>query len=546
MTQPLLVLGLDGYDPILGQQLMDEGVLSNLSRLMRRGAIIDLDHGEAKRTGLAWEHFATGLNPADADRYSAVQFDPATYECIQTGTRLRPFTDRLKRKTVVFDAPYFDLSRSPNTTGLVGWGAHDPGVANISRPSSLAGEVRKKFGDYPATQWIYGHTWPWPSLTSQSGEDLVAATHLRAKIATWMLTEKHTTWDMALIVVSELHSATEALWHGVDETHPLAGLPSAGNARKALVDVYRAVDDLVGELLNALPDAAVLAFNMHGMGANNADLPSMVLLPELMYRRNFSVPFMQPQTEQSMQAKQSGPVIPPAWDNWSDTLRRCFPDGNAEAHAGNGSVTRSVTNLVPSQARRMAKKLLAPLLPPRPLKMALNWMPALWYQPFWSQMDAFAFPAFYDGQIRINLVGRDAKGKVEPDAYLSKLDEIEALLEACCNPTTGQKAVRDTIRSHRQDPMSLGPTEADLIVVWDEVSDSIMHDDHGTIGPIPYRRPGGHTGGHGIAYFSGRELAPGRRLQRSAFDVAPTVLDWLDASDQVQVSGESFLSDILE
>ena len=47
MTQPLLVLGLDGYDPILGQQLMDEGVLSNLSRLMRRGAIIDLDHGEA-------------------------------------------------------------------------------------------------------------------------------------------------------------------------------------------------------------------------------------------------------------------------------------------------------------------------------------------------------------------------------------------------------------------------------------------------------------------------------------------------------------------
>lgn len=72
MRQRLLVIGLDGYDPQIGEQLMGEGELPELARLKQCSAVLPLDHGGAKRTGLAWEHFATGLAPTDCDRYSAV------------------------------------------------------------------------------------------------------------------------------------------------------------------------------------------------------------------------------------------------------------------------------------------------------------------------------------------------------------------------------------------------------------------------------------------------------------------------------------------
>lgn len=532
MREPLLVLGLDGYDPIVGKQLMAEGKLPHLERLAETSAVVDLDHGEAKRTGLAWEHFATGLNPSDANRFSAVDFDPDSYSCIQSGTRLPPFTQDIGRKVVIFDAPYFDLAQSPDTNGLVGWGAHDPGVAPTSKPAAMAKQVRQKFGDYPAKQWIYGHTWPSPENTRRSGEDLTRATRLRAKIAKWMLTEQQPDWELAVVVVSELHSATEALWHGVDPSHPLADAPSASAAGKALVDVYEAVDELVGELLAALPNAGVIAFNMHGMGSNTADVPSMALLPELMYRRHFGKALLQAPSPDPI----VGLAMPPEQEDWSNTMRRYLP--HVDADPTNKPAT---TRVLTPKIRAQVKKLLAPMLPPRHLKLSLGWMPTAWYASYWSDMDAFAFPAFYDGQIRVNLAGREARGCVDPADYANKLDELEQVLWGCLHPTTGSKLVRTIVRNHRNDPLQLGPTEADLIIVWDGITDSIRHEKYGLIGPFPYRRPGGHTGGHGIALIRGANVAPSQHLQRSAFDVVPSILDWLDVTDRKTISGESFL-----
>jgi hypothetical protein len=84
----------------------------------------------------------------------------------------------------------------------------------------------------------------------------------------------------------------EALWHGVDPTHPLHHLPSAEPARQALERVYEATDELIGDLTAAFPDTAQLIFSMHGMGPNDSDVPSMALLPEFLFRRSFGRPLM--------------------------------------------------------------------------------------------------------------------------------------------------------------------------------------------------------------------------------------------------------------
>ena len=129
MTRPrVLAIGLDGLEASFVERLMAEGEMPALSELARRSARFRLDHGPAQRTGLAWEHVASGLSPEDGDRWAAVEFDPATYTAWQEGARFTPWWEGIGRRVVVFDTPYVDLRRAPSTRGIVGWGAHDPGT----------------------------------------------------------------------------------------------------------------------------------------------------------------------------------------------------------------------------------------------------------------------------------------------------------------------------------------------------------------------------------------------------------------------------------
>src|SRR5687768_16911608 len=215
MPRPrVMMIGLDGFEQGIADRLIAEGRLPAMRRLRERGTHVQLDHGAAKRTGLAWEHVASGLSAEDAGRWSAVDFDPARYRAIQRPAITRPFAAGLDRRVVVFDPPYFDLKRARGIRGMVSWGAHDPGVAQAARPESLIGEMASRFGPYPAEQWIYGFVWPSVERTHAMGESLVRAVEVRADIAEWLFAKRLPDWELGSMVVSEYHSAVEALWHG--------------------------------------------------------------------------------------------------------------------------------------------------------------------------------------------------------------------------------------------------------------------------------------------------------------------------------------------
>ncbi len=538
MNRKLLVIGLDGYEASIGERLMREGRLPTLAKLTQRSACVHLDHGAAKRTGLAWEHFSTGLAPEAANRWSAVEFDPLTYRCSQIGTALRPFPGALAANTVVFDSPYFDLGQVPDVQGLVSWGAHDPGTPLRSNPSGLLREIRARFGDYPAAQWIYGFTWPSATRTKEMGSALVEAVRVRTEIARWLLTERLPDWSLGIVVVSELHSASEALWHGVDEHHRLYQSASAPHAGAGLEKTYEAVDALVGTLVSSCPDAAVLAFSMHGMGPNESDVGSMVLLPEFMYRRHFKSPLMV-EPEANRVARTDTPQMDEQ-EAWSEHLRQYFPSDTNESLRARVSFAQRIRRWIPDPAKQFLKWVLR--RPTGRLSSTLGWMPADWYAKYWPQMDAFAIPSFYDGQIRVNLIGREASGRVALHSYQEACDRIENDLRRCIDPNTGQSVVAEVIRSRCNDPSRMGPTEADLIVVWAGSQSAFVHPDYGSIGPCPYRRPGGHTGDHGIAWFSDADARSGFHGSRSAFDVVPTIAEFVTGSVPPEFSGESFLS----
>jgi predicted AlkP superfamily phosphohydrolase/phosphomutase len=525
MTGPrLMMIGLDGFEQKIAERLLAEGRLPALRRLRESCAHVQLDHGPAKRTGLAWEHVASGLSPEDAGRWSAIDFDPATYKVVQRPTLTRPFAAGLGRRTIVFDPPYFGLGEAEEVGGLVSWGAHDPGVAQSARPAGLIAEMESRFGPYPAMPWVYGFVWPSPERTRKMGEDLARAVDLRADIALWLFAERLPDWELGFMVVSEYHSAIEALWHGGDASHPLHLFPSGAPARLGLESVYEAGDRLIARMMERLPDARFAIFNLHGMGANDADVADMALLPELLYRHSFGRPCM---SEAPWKLAESGAPMILGDGSWESEIDRVLPPAMRRP----GLVRRGLSAL----RRRLRGG-------GETGAVGLDWMPCARYRRFWPLMTAFALPSFYDGQIRINLRGREARGVVDPAGYDAACDGIEALLRECRDTRTGGPIVAGIERTSRPD--RLGPSEADLVVTWEGAPLGFDHPVHGRIGPLPYRRPGGHTGGTGVAWLAGPGIAAGDYGTRSAFDIVPTVIDLLGRDPGESLSGESFRREV--
>jgi predicted AlkP superfamily phosphohydrolase/phosphomutase len=516
---------------------MSAGDLPHLRSLAERSARFLLDHGAATRTGLAWEHAATGMSPSAAGRASSVDFNAQTYEVWHSGTSQTPFPAHLKARTVVFDPPYFDLEKAPNVRGVVNWGAHDPGISRGSRPEGLQDEVLERFGEYPARESMYDVVWPSVSLTRTMSDTLVKATHARAKAAQWLLEERCTDWDFGFIVAGEIHSAIENLWHGIDPDHALHDAPSARAASEGLRAVYRATDELVGRLVRAFPDATVVAFAMNGMGPNGSDVASMLLLPELLHRKHYQKPLLR---------------TPPAWSRASSgtpMLKGDIPWSQ---------VIKTQIRQLPEpldSARRFAAWALPEVIkqylrpnPPKPfhdasgvLKLPFDWMPSSVYQPHWHEMPWFALPSFYDGRIRLNLAEREKSGKVELKDYDSVCDELEQLLRDCRDLRTDSTVVKEVIRCSDGDPRDLGPTECDLIIVWSQPSLGLIHPQLGQIGPVPYRRTGGHTGPYGMAYLAGDGIQAGDLGVRESYDVVPTLIKLLGEPVPSGLSGRSLL-----
>lgn len=472
--------------------------------------------------------------PEETGRGSAVYFDKDSYEVWQEGTSLVPFPNALRARTVIFDPPYFDLRLAPSVRGVTNWGAHDPGVPFVGRPAELTEEIQSRFGGNAAHYCMYDVVWPSLQRTKELGDLLVQATNVRARAAHWLLKERCPDWEFGFVVAGEIHSAIEAFWHGVDPTHPLHSAPSASAAAEGLQSVYRATDALVNDLVSAFPDATVVAFSMGGMGPNRSDVASMVLLSDLLYRKTFGKPLLR--VPRSWANAAGGIPVLKTDSNWSEDIMSNIPhEVKSRDLARNVAVRllpRKLTNILRQIRRGRSGNSSAEVL-----RLPLDWMPACLYQRYWHAMRFFALPSFYDGRVRINLAGRERDGMVSPAEYAGACDEVEALVRDCRDLRTGEPVVDHVERC--RDPFRITPTESDLVIVWRTASLGFEHPSMGRIGPLPYRRTGGHTGPYGMAYVAGDDIASGDYGVSSSFDVVPTIVELLGETIPAALSGRS-------
>ncbi|MUL35817.1 alkaline phosphatase family protein [Gloeocapsopsis dulcis] len=546
MKNPVIAIGLDAADNSLIEAWMSQGHLNNLARIRQQGTYTHLRNFDCYRAETPWTTFLTGCSPQKTGYWAPVKLRQGSYDITEIGAydfgEYPPFYALEDRHRVaIFDVPHSRPCKQVNGIQVYAWGAHSPLAPTESHPPQLLHELERQYGKHPTLHKDFASCLDLAAL-HRLRQGLEAGILGRAAICQDLLQREP--WDLFLTAFGETHSAAHYLWHLSQPDHPLHALLANTND-DPLLAVFKAVDQAIGKILAQAPENAyVLVFSGHGMGANVMDLPSMVFLPELLYRFNFpgqvgiaAGQLGTPPTSPLITGRAKRGSLGALWSLKHDPnplrrfLRKNTPGkifGRLEPYLNYFQQQNLVS---PFQLQQQSEP--------------LYYQPALWYKPCWSQMKAFALPSFSEGYIRINLQGREPAGVVTTAEYEALCNELSQHLYRLTDARTGKPMVKQVIRT-RQDATDCDPKlpDADLVVIWqeDHATDVVASPTFGRIGPVPYFRTGSHRS-RGFFLAKGPGIVPGSSLPIGhALDLAPTILNLMGAAIPEYCEGKSMLA----
>lgn len=549
---PVIAIGLESASLSRIEQWMKDGHLPTLRSLREQGAYGTLDNTAYYATETEWTTFLTGCVPHETGYWRPLDFNPETYDI---GEPVRsydfvehhPFYAHLQadRRVALFDMPQVPLIDGINGLQVAAWGAQDPQVPRGSMPAPLLDEMIATHGEHPAFRKCFGDNWWDQRYLEFLADALKVGISRRASICRDLL--QRDAWNLFLTVFSETHSAGHNFWHLNQATHPLhAVAQTRWNRADPLLETFQAIDRAIADILTAVPQHAyVMVFSCLSMDDNTNELPTMAFLPELMYRFNF------PGQMAIAPGQTHTPPPPPI----TRTSRRNWGQEMWQLRQGASPVWRVLQRHLPKRLYSRLAQLddlwhqwrqgsQPSLTSPKQLTdqgVRLAWQPASWYQPLWPQMKAFALPCFSDGLIRINLKGREAQGIVEPDEYDALCDHLTQHLYALTDARTGRRMVAEVVRTRKTPTADIDDAklpDADLIIIWHDGPTDVMDSPTlGRIGPVPYRRSGGHQNG-GFLITRGPGIESGSMLPSGhVIDLAPTILNLMGAAIPEHLSG---------
>jgi len=527
MRNPVVAIGIDGPNTRMLQAWLDQGSLPRLSQLAREGSIAGYTHEKRFRNERCWDTLLFGADSGSAGSVFVPQHYRYFNESLQRQDHFQPFFALGNRfKVCMFDLPA-TLSNEVNGIQLTGWGMELNASMPAAVPADLMAEIVAKYGADPKlvdSQRVIDQptgeserSFVLPSLYDAAAllafkDALLTSVERRTAICLDLL--ERDDWDLFIALYPENHTANHMLWH-LAEDHPVGAVAKC--RVNPLLEICQAVDRGIGRILDQLDrKAQVVVFTLDHTVANSMDVPSMALLPELLFRWNH------PGSQALADGDRSLPV--PAmrtdyrqhWKHEVWALRTAVGDKVLES----------------PQALEEAGD-------------ALSWNPANWYRLLWPQMRAFALPSVSDGHVRLNVKGREGQGLVEPGAFVATLDAVCSQLRSLTNPRTGKALVRSILQT-RSDPFEHPAVPPDLIVCWDDSmpADVLDSPEFGRIGPLPFFRSGGHVA-HGsqienMLIARSPALAPGQTLISGTLeDVPASILDLLGASLPTHFTGRS-------
>ena len=546
MKRPVIAIGLDAADPVLLEKWMSQGHLRNLQRLRDKGSYGRLTNQEYYKAETPWTTFLTGCLPIKTGYWSPIKFHEGSYQAeVVNAYDFKEFPPFYALgddyRVAVFDMPQSTLSDDVNGLQVLAWGAHSPQTPSHSQPASLLKELHQAHGEHPALHKDHGDWWD-DDYLQRLQTALVTGIQRRVAICRDLLHRE--SWDLFLTIFSETHSAGHDFWFLSQPDHPLYQQRQA--REDAMLAVFEKVDQAIGDIVTEAPqDANIVVFAAHGSDNNNTDVPSMILLAELLYRYSFPGQTLLPSNHP--EATVPPLQVNPQRLNWQEEIWRGMYHPNLLKRWLRKWAPDNFNRQLDRIGRKLGQKqtLLSNISRP---KGKLVWQPVMWYHQYWSQMKAFALPSFSEGYIRINLSGREPNGVVAIEKYDEICNDLIQKLYELVNPRTGKPVVKKVVRT-RSTATDNDPKlpDADLVVIWHEQpTDVFEHPSLGRVGPVPYRRTGSHRP-RGFLTVCGPDIEAGTSLPDGhGVDLAPTILHLMNAPIPSFFDGHSLVTNSVE
>ncbi len=141
----VLVLGIDGMDPVILRRYISKGIMPNFAQLAGEGAFQSLGTANPPQSPVAWSNFVTGMNPGGHGIYDFVHRDPHTYQPISSATTvLDPDDEPGYLDLFGYSLPMGGGEAGNNRSGTPFW--------DILHGAGVNTEVYRIPGNFPVTE----------------------------------------------------------------------------------------------------------------------------------------------------------------------------------------------------------------------------------------------------------------------------------------------------------------------------------------------------------------------------------------------------------
>jgi predicted AlkP superfamily phosphohydrolase/phosphomutase len=460
----LLIIGWDGADWEILDDLLDRGCLPNVASMIQSGARGNLDSTIPSHSWAAWSTFLTGVHPSTHGVYDFVERHPTQplkrVPVGSTSIRALTFLERLGSAGIEVRSANVPVTFPPMPVrGRIIGGVAIPHGAPFVLPADWANELERR-APFPTNGMEWTRFRDDPAGLVAEARDLVN----RRTASYEVLLEGD--WSVAVCVYVAPDRLQHPLGNHLLPSHPDHARLSSTPLAAAVRDVYRALDADIGRLAAAAGgDPTVVLMSDHGF----RPVTRLANLTRLLEHLGF---------------------------------------------AGAARTARATTSLRRSRlARTVAGTRLG-----HSIKRRIQAPSTL----EWSRTTAYQ--SVSGGGISINLKGREPGGIVEPADYDRVREAVRDALLAFRDPDTGEPLV-DRVRFREElPPGPHGDLAPDLIVSPTRMA-SFAHTD-ALVSDAEWPSASHRT--RGIILASGGRTVPGPVGDRYIADVAATALAFCD------------------
>lgn len=486
---PVLVFGFDAGDPdlLLGWAL--DGTLPALGSILLRGCHARFAGPEMVSEHGMWVSLTSGISRARHGYYWHRQLVPGTYDLMPARGRhlaCRPFWRHLTNRNIaIIDVPDIAAPEPGKGMQISEWATHYPYFPAATEPPELLREIHSEFGRRQFIDEVL-------NADLKTDRKIFAALmhRLETKKELCLRYLSRGQWDLAVVVFGECHTGAHQFWkYQKSKTGPLAN---------AVKDLYRATDEVLGSILKGWPEQSPV-FVVSSVGLKE-QWPAAGLNEAFCRELGYQVPSVPGKSASNR------PI---------DILRRLIPE----------KVRNQLSRFVSEE------------------KQALLLSDKFRASTDWSRTTLFSIPAYYTGQFRVNLAGREPCGIVQPgQEYEDLLDRVETDLLALVDPVTNKpaiKAVRRTSHLFGGNPPESLP---DILAEWADAEHFMERVRHPRVelvqSPCEFHRSTDHSQFGFLAAAGEGVMARGDIGEVSPLDLAPTLLSHLGYAGAEKFDGK--------